>query len=133
MGSWVIFLWTILLLMVLASCTQLTAPCIDSPHGIFQGTLIMYDSTGGNPIYGRLLINRGDSIDLSGSWSLQNNYGKLAGFIKDLTINVNLNPGLVDANTYLIGTFGGTTIKGQWLFVEVMGPINHGRFIATSD
>lgn len=125
---------TVFSMLLLASCTQTTAPHIDNPHGAFQGSLLMYDSTGSNPIQGRLSLSRGDSTDLSGTWSLQNGQGgKLAGAMTDSTINVNLNPNLVDANTYLIGAFDGTTIKGRWFFVGVMGPINHGTFTATSD
>ena len=134
MRNRIILSLTTSLMVVLASCTQSTAPRIDNPHGVFQGSLVMYDSTGDNPINGRLSISRGDSTDLSGNWNLQNGQsGKLAGTMTDSTLWMNLNPNLVDANTILFGTFDGASIKGRWIFDGFAGPINHGTFIATSD
>lgn len=124
----------ILSTIALASCTQSTAPLIDDPHGMFQGSLVMYDSTGKNPVNGRLSVSRGDSTDLSGRWSLENGQsGKLAGAISDSTLWINLNPELIDANRYLFGTFDGKNIKGRWTYSGIMGPIDYGTFVATSD
>ncbi len=134
MRNRIILLLTTFSMVVLSACTQTTAPRIDNPHGVFQGSLVMYDSTGGNPINGRLSVSRGDSADLSGNWGLKNGQsGKLAGAMTDSTLWMNLNPNLIDANTFLFGTFDGRNIQGKWTYSGVMGPINHGTFTATSD
>lgn len=131
MKSGVFFALIVCSTMVLSSCTQTTAPRIDNPNGVFRGSLVMYDSTGGNPISGMLSVNRGDSTELSGSWSLSNGQsGKLSGAMTDSKLWMNLNPDLVDANTVLVGTFDGKDIRGQWTFIGVMGPLNHGTFVA---
>ena len=134
MRSGIIFLSMTISTMVFSSCTQTTAPRIDNPHGVFQGSVVMYDSTGANPINGTLSVNRGDSTDLSGTWSLSNGQsGKLNGAMTDSTLWMDFNPNLVDANTVLVGTFDGKVIRGHWTFSGVMGPINHGTFVATSN
>lgn len=121
-------------IIVVASCTQSTAPLIDNPNGVFEGSLVMYDSTGGNPLNGRLSVTRGHSTDLSGGWSLENGRGgRLAGAISDSTLWINLNPDLIDANTYLFGTFDGKNINGRWILSGFAGPIDHGTFVATGD
>lgn len=132
MRSGIIFVLAACSIAIVSSCTQTTAPQIDNPHGVFQGLIVMYDSTGGNPISGMLSVNRGDSTDLSGSWSLSNGQsGELNGAMTDSKLWMDLNPNLVDANTVLVGTFDGKDIRGEWTFSGVMGPINHGTFVAT--
>jgi hypothetical protein len=128
------FLSVTISVVVLSSCTQTTAPRIDNPHGVFHGSVVLYDSTGGNPIDGTLSLSRGDSSELSGTWNLGNGQsGRLNGTMTDSTLWMDLNPDLVDANTVLWGTFDGISIRGQWTFSGVMGPINHGTFVAMSN
>ncbi len=125
----------ILSVLLLGSCTHTTAPSIDNTGGAFRGTLIMYDSTGSKLVEGRIFLSRTDSTDIAGSWSLNEGRqgGRLTGWIADSTISVNLNPDLVDANTYLIGTYRGATIEGRWFFSGIAGPIDHGTFVVASD
>ncbi len=119
------------LMIALASCTQSTAPSLDNPNGAFRGSLTLYDSTAGRPRQGTLYLSRGDSTDIVGTWSLgTDKRGRLVGRIVDSTVTLNLNPEWMDANTILMGTFDGTTIKGQWYFSGVMGPVYGGEFVA---
>ena len=121
-------------MMALASCTQSTAPLIDTPHGVFKGSIVMYDSTGGNPVNGTLSVTRGDSTNLSGNWTLgKGQSGTLSGDMPDSTLWLNFNPNMIDANTFLLGTFDGKHIKGRWVYSGIAGPINHGTFVATSN
>lgn len=134
MKSGIIFALTTCTMMALASCTQSTAPLIDAPHGVFKGSIVMYDSTGGNPVSGTLSVIRGDSTNLSGNWSLKNGQsGTLTGSMPDSTLWLNLNPNMIDANTYLLGTFDGKNIEGRWVYSGIAGPMNQGTFVAMSN
>lgn len=57
-----IFLLAAVIMLALMSCTQTTAPSIDSPRGMLRGSLVMFDSTGQNPVNGKLTVNRGMQI-----------------------------------------------------------------------
>ncbi len=120
-------------ILLLISCTEPNSPTIDNPDGIFNGNIILLDSSGTNTVYGNISLYRGKTTDLSGEWSLRNGQnGKLVGSINNLKININLNPDMIDDNTFLIGDFGSNSIEGQWFHSGIMGVNNRGTFSAKS-
>ncbi len=127
-------LFSLSLMMVLIySCTDPNSPTIDNSNGMFQGSITMFDSTGSNPVKGSIHLFRSNTLDFGGTWSLQNGLaGNLSGSISNLEVNINLNPDMIDDNTFLIGEFGGKSIEGQWFHSGVMGVNNRGTFIAKS-
>ena len=128
------FLFSLALIMVLIySCTDPNSPTLDNPNGIFKGSITMFDSTGSNPVKGSIHLFRSNTTDFSGTWSLQNGQnGNLSGTISNLEVNINLNPNMIDDNTFLIGEFDGKSIEGKWIHTGIMGVNNKGTFIAKS-
>ena len=115
------------------TCTEPNSPTIDRPNGIFKGKIALYDSSGTNPLQGNISLIRVNTTDFGGTWSLQNwQSGKLTGTIDNMKTNINLNPNMIDDNTFLIGDFAGNTIEGQWFHSGVMGVNNKGTFVAKS-
>ena len=116
---------------VLVSCNEPTAPPINNPNGTFNGRLVLYDSTGNNPVYGTITLNRSSTNYISGNWKLGNeNNGKLSGSISNDSLSINLNPDMIDNNTILFGTTDGKTIKGRWYHSSYVGITNKGTFMA---
>lgn len=115
------------------SCSEPNSPTIDNPNGIFKGNITLFDSLGTNPINGNISLVREKTTDFGGTWSFQNGQsGKLSGSINNMKININLNPNMIDDNTFLIGDFVGNTIEGMWVHSGVMGVNNKGTFVANS-
>jgi hypothetical protein len=78
-------------------------------------------------------LNRDDNTGISGEWNLQNDQsGKLVGSMDDKKITINLNPDMIDNNTFLFGDFNNDSIEGNWYHSGVMGVNNKGTFIAKS-
>jgi hypothetical protein len=122
-----------LIIVFIFTCSEPNSPTIDNPNGIFKGNITLYDSLGTNPIKGNISLIRDNTTDFGGTWSFQNGQsGKLTGTIDNIKININLNPNMIDDNTFLIGDFAGNTIEGQWVRSGIMGVNDKGTFVAKS-
>jgi len=122
-----------LILVLISSCTDPSSPTIDNPNGIFKGSITMFDSTGSNPVNGNIYLHRDNTTDFGGTWSLLNGQrGNLNGTINNQEVNINLDPNMIDDNTFLIGNFNGSKIEGRWIHTGIMGVNNRGTFIAKS-
>jgi len=101
-----------------------------------------YDSTGQKVITGYLWIDSVDSSTVKGSWEF-----KLVGNCENLgpqigkgnfdgvknsngNMSLNLNPGWIDNNVFLIGSFQNSYYGGDWNYVGFPGVINTGSFEA---
>jgi hypothetical protein len=129
---------TIIFLLALSgflflSCNETDSIVIGNPGGTFQGNIVLYDSLGAVWTSGTIKITQTNSTDLNGSWSFQNGEsGNLVGSIDNMKLQINLNPGFADNNTFLNGDFEGNTIKGQWYHDSFIGVDNWGTFLATA-
>ena len=137
MKSSLLFLFLILCNLVFVSCSEPNTPILGNPNGAFLGNLTMLDSTGSNPLNGKIYIKQDNSTNLGGTWSLDNGRsGEVAGTMNNPRVWINLDPNLIDANTILIGDFDGSLIKGNWYFSGeagvITGVIDRGTFTATS-
>ena len=122
-----------LTIVLFISCSEPDSPSIDSPNGVFKGSIVLFDSSGYNPLNGSITLLRNNTTDLSGNWKLRNGQnGELTGSINNLKININLDPDKIDDNTFLFGEYKGIAIEGRWVHSGVMGVNNKGTFIAIS-
>ena len=120
-----------LIIVLIISCSEPNSPSIDNPNGIFNGKITLYDSSGTNPVQGNISLIRDNTTDFGGTWSLQNGQsGNLTGSINNMKVNINLDPNMIDDNTFLIGDLVGQSIEGQWFHSGVMGVNNKGTFVA---
>lgn len=89
-------------------------------------------------VTGTIYLANPDSTALVGSWELrtvrgatdtgpQVGFGSLAGSTAG-GVTINLNPGWVDNNVYLSGSFDGNSIEGDWQWVTLTGVTASGRF-----
>lgn len=116
---------------VLVSCNEPTSPPNNNQSVFFNGWLVLYDSTGNNPVSGTMTLNLSTSKKITGNWDLGNgNSGKLTGSIDNYGLSINLNPDMIDNNTILFGTTDGKTIKGRWYHSSYVGITNKGTFMA---
>lgn len=119
--------------LLFISCNDSDSTIIGNPDGVFQGKIVMFDSTGSNYLNGTIKLAQSNSTDLYGSWSFLNGEnGKIVGTINTMKVELNLNPDFIDNNTYLFGDFDGKTIKGNWIHAGIMGINNKGTFVATN-
>jgi len=89
-----------------------------------------YDEGGTLIIRGTLVFSREDSI-VAGTWSFNDGRsGNLEGRTDNGSIYIDLNPGFVDNNLLLNGTFAGTMISGQWEQIGFPGVMAQGTFTA---
>lgn len=126
----VFILLSIAALFILAeSCNdEIVSSKINS--GFFSYT--EFDSLGNLRGRGQLNIFVNDTL-INGTWKIQRKEfaeGELEGRISNSEIIINLNPGFVDHNTYLIGNFDRNKIKGKWQAVGYQGVFNYGTFKA---
>lgn len=101
-----------------------------------------YDSTGNKIISGYLWIDSVDSSTVKGRWDFklvhnEDNLGPQIGKgsfegVKgsDGNMSLNLNPGWIDNNVLLIGSFQNSHYSGDWKYVGFPGIINSGSFEA---
>ena len=128
-----------LLVFLTISCKKDTSPVSSVPDGAFeyQG----FDTSGTQVISGWLKIDFTDSNLLRGTWNLskigdppnighQVGEGRLEGSVEDSELWINLNPGVVDDNVYLVGELEGNEIEGNWHYSTFVGAINGGPFKA---
>lgn len=98
-----------------------------------------YDATGTKIIQGWLEISIIDSSRMEGTWHLQKTAnvgavgpqtgdGKLIGNIYNDSISINLNPGVVDNNVILRGSFLDYVSKGEWSWVTIAGVTKKGIY-----
>lgn len=59
-----------------------------------------------------------------------NRSGELEGLLRDDTLSLNLNPGFVDNNLFLLGIFTVRTYAGKWEQVGFPGVMAQGSFFA---
>jgi hypothetical protein len=100
-----------------------------------------YNSKGLLVVTGWMTLAVTDSWTVSGAWLLtsvaagenvgpQTGGGTLAGNIQGASITVNLNPGWVDNNVFLSGSFGKDRFSGTWMWSTFVGPTSQGMFEA---
>jgi hypothetical protein len=128
----IIFLFSLAAFFLL-SCKDSNPIDIGNQGGTFQGNIVLYDSLDAEWTGGTIKIKQIDSTNLSGSWAFQNGEsGNLVGTINNMKMQINLNPGFADNNTFLFGDFDGRTIKGQWWHSSFVGTDNKGTFLASA-
>ena len=113
----------------------------DVPFGAYRYS--GFDSTHTAIVSGWLLFENEDSTQLSGEWSLdaigsppgigpQIGTGMMTGGNDNGNIWINLNPGWVDNNVFLSGTFEDDGVnkrfRGKWNWSGFPGVLNHGTF-----
>ncbi|MEK6756645.1 MAG: hypothetical protein AABZ02_10890, partial [Bacteroidota bacterium] len=57
--------------------------------------------------------------------------GLLTGMVDGRDVSINLNPGWVDNNVVLQGTFENDRLRGRWSWITFAGPTSEGTFDAT--
>ena len=134
----------VILCIALTSFLMFSSCSDDSPTNSSSKTYKYtgYDSTGNKIISGYLWIDSVDSTVVKGRWdfkqvSNEENLGPQTGQgnfegIKDLqgNMSLNLNPGWIDNNVFLIGSFHNLHYNGDWNYVGFPGVINSGSFEA---
>ena len=100
-----------------------------------------FNSNGVLVVTGTLRLTCGDDQTIEGGWSLgnllpdeqigpQTGTGTLRGTLQGTSVSLNLNPGWVDNNVFLSGTFGKDGFSGTWTWVTFVGPTASGKFEA---
>ena len=100
-----------------------------------------YNSKGLLVVVGSITLVVTDSQVVSGTWTLeciaqgekvgpQTGSGTLTGSFQNSRVAVNLNPGWVDNNVFLSGTFDKDRFIGSWMWSTFAGPTSEGRFEA---
>ena len=101
-----------------------------------------YNSSGSKIISGFLTIVQDTSTVITGDWQFtpigncnevgpQLGSGNFIGGLDSLnTLHINLNPGMVDNNVFLIGNFEYNHYVGTWSYTGFPGIINQGTFEA---
>jgi hypothetical protein len=102
-----------------------------------------YDEAGRMIVEGNLVITPEDTSRVHGTWVLKSvsgspsgevgpqiGSGTLVGEVNLALIGINLNPGWVDNNVVLFGSFDGSTILGNWQYIGFPGVLNQGTFRA---
>ena len=103
-----------------------------------------YDSTGILIVKGWLSLNRINSTQFNGDWSLEKigntdnigpqlGDGVLIGVMQSNNISINLNPGTVDNNVILNGVITDGVIEGSWHCITIAGATNWGTFRANQN
>ena len=101
-----------------------------------------FDSAGTLVIRGWLAMDAGDVERVEGEWCLdrvgtpddigpQIGLGRLRGQIEGTELSLNLNPGFMDFNVSLDGTFDSVSFKGTWRYSTIRGVVSEGAFEAT--
>lgn len=122
------------LILLAVSCKDSDNPVLGTPGGEFKGSITMYDDAGGIFVKGTIYIKQDESNKLTGNWSFSNNgSGNLEGTLNEGTISINLNPNMVDNNTFLFGKVVGRIITGSWTYSGFAGPLRRGTFSAIEE
>lgn len=86
---------------------------------------------------GTIVLDTTDPDDVTGIWRIRDvlisdeyKKGTLRGFFADGILVVDLNPGWVDNNFFMRGTYDGKFYKGTWQQVGFPGVMESGSFIA---
>lgn len=101
-----------------------------------------YDSKGNSIVVGVISISFVDSVAVKGEWALEKNgpsdnigpqigAGLLTGMVDGRDVSINLNPGWVDNNVVLQGTFENDRLRGRWSWITFAGRTSEGTFDAT--
>jgi hypothetical protein len=100
-----------------------------------------YNSKGQLVVVGSMTLAVTDSRIVSGRWNLecitpgekvgpQTGNGTLSGNIDGASVSINLNPGWVDNNVFLFGSFDKGRFSGTWTWSTFIGPTSAGSFEA---
>jgi hypothetical protein len=100
-----------------------------------------YNSKGTLVVVGSMTLAVTDSQIVIGTWALeciapgeqlgpQTGSGTLRGSIQESRVALNLNPGWVDNNVFLSGTFNKDRFSGTWMWSTFVGSTAEGRFEA---
>ena len=102
------------------------------------------DNAGRLIIRGWLFINTDDRERVEGEWCLdrigspddigpQIGLGRLRGRLDGDHLSLNLNPGFMDFNVSLTGTFDAVSFRGTWRYTTLQGIVNEGPFAAVKE
>jgi hypothetical protein len=102
-----------------------------------------FDSAGKLVIRGWLVIVAADPDRVDGEWCLdrvgspdnigpQVGLGRLRGRLEGTSLSLNLNPGFMDFNVSLEGSFDEVSFKGAWRYNTVRGTAGEGTFEAAA-
>ncbi len=127
------------LFLLFASC-QKDEIVSGFPSGTYY--YVALDTNQAVVVTGTMTINAQDSLHVTGSWWLQckpgrtdvgpqSGIGKLGGQFLNSRLLLNLNPGYVDNNVLLSGTYTTGRYAGSWRWIGFPGELNHGTFTAT--
>jgi hypothetical protein len=100
-----------------------------------------YNSKGVLVVVGSMTLAVTDSQVVSGTWALeciaqgekvgpQTGIGTLQGSYQNSRVALNLNPGWMDNNVFLSGTFDKDRFIGTWMWSTFVGSTAQGRFEA---
>jgi len=114
---------------------------LDAPVATGTWNYSGYDEFGSLVVTGKLYLSaqtnrvsgRWDLLrvgDLTGEIGPQVGQDELEGWLNGTELMLNLNPGWVDNNVYLVGQLAGTNYSGRWAFSGFPGELAHGTFRA---
>jgi hypothetical protein len=100
-----------------------------------------YNSKGLLVVTGSMTLAVADNWTVSGTWTLtsvapgesvgpQTGSGTLTGTIQGARLTVNLNPGWIDNNIFLSGSFSKDRFNGTWMWSTFVGATSQGMFEA---
>jgi hypothetical protein len=131
------------------ACSQAKSSAPQKPFPIGDYQYISYDDKGDKVVQGRISITSSEVIrigseqktQLKGNWELkkigrqehigmQEGKGDLIGMLDNSEINIDLNPGMSDANVVLKGKADGKGFHGTWSFNGYAGSLAKGKFEA---
>lgn len=115
-------------LLAFVSCQDIGTSYSGSSLGTFSYKA--FDTLHTEVARGTLILFRDDG-KVSGHWSFSDGRsGDLEGTASNGDLVLNLNPGTIDNNLFLLGTLSGTTFAGVWEQVGFPGVMARGTFLA---
>ncbi len=132
-------------LIILSFCIFISLACSDNstnPYPSGSYAYRAYDSSQNQIVTGWMTIEFDSENNITGEWHLSSignpenigphtGDGELEGSKDDGVIWINLNPGWVDNNVFLMDTVDDEIFSGQWQYTGFPGVINSGLFTTT--
>lgn len=114
--------------LLISACDDAGTSSDAAGHRAYQYSA--FDTLGNTLARGTLWLQF-DRSKVTGTWKLDDNRsGELEGLLRNDTLSLNLNPGFVDNNLFLLGVFTVRTYAGKWEQVGFPGVMAQGSFFA---